>query len=179
MAMASGPIQLGSCRECRREVSTNAGACPHCGAPKPADHKWNGWGFDWKSKTSFYGWPLIHVSVGKDRNGKLRVAKGWVAIGQFGIGLVTVAQFGIGVLFGFGQFILGITAIAQFAAALLFGLGQFVSGYVAIGQIAFGYYALCQTGYGIHLWSQKVADPEAVRFFLDLKRQILMVWDKS
>lgn len=105
------------------------------------------------------------MSVGKDRNGKLRVAKSWIAIGQFGASLVTVAQFGVGVLFGFGQCILGITAIAQFAAALLFGLGQFASGYVAIGQIAFGYHVLCQTGYGIHLWFQKVADPEAVRFF--------------
>jgi hypothetical protein len=176
--MDNGAVKLSACRECRKEVSTNAGSCPHCGAPRPAKQDWNGWGYDWKTKTSFYGWPLVHVSVGKDRNGKLRVAKGWIAIGQFGIGLVTVAQFGIGVLFGFGQFIIGITAIAQFAAALLFGLGQFASGYVAIGQIAFGYYALCQTGYGIHLWSQKASDPEAVRFFLELKRQLLSSFGK-
>lgn len=161
-------MSLSSCRECRKEVSADARSCPHCGAPQPANQSWNGWGFDWKSKTSYYGWPLVHVSVGKDRNGKLRVAKGWIAIGQFGIGAITIAQFGVGVLFGFGQFMLGITAVAQFAVALLFGLGQFATGYIAIGQIAFGYYALCQTGFAVHLCSQKFKDPEAVRFFKQL-----------
>jgi hypothetical protein len=161
-------MSLTLCRECKKEVSPNAAMCPSCGAPKPADPEWNGWGFDWKSQATFYGWPLVHISVGKDKNGKLRVAKGWIAIGQFGIGAVTIAQFGIGVIFGLGQFMLGIVAVAQFAVALLFGLGQFATGYIAIGQIAVGYYALCQAGFATHLWSQKFKDPEAVRFFKQL-----------
>lgn len=161
-------MNLSSCRECKKEVSPNARSCPHCGAPQPANQTWNGWGFDWKSKTSYYGWPLVHVSVGKDRNGRLRVAKGWIAIGQFGIGAVTIAQFGVGVVFGFGQVILGTTAIAQIAVALLFGMGQLATGYIAVGQIVFGYYGLCQAGLAAHLWSQKFRDPEAVRFFKQL-----------
>jgi hypothetical protein len=158
-------MSLTTCRECRKEVSPNAAMCPNCGAPKPANPKWNGWGFDWRSQTTFYGWPLVHISVGKDKNGKLRVARGWIAIGQFGIGAITFAQIGIGALFGFGQVMLGATAIGQVAIALLFGLGQFATGYIAIGQIAMGYYALCQTGFATYLWCQKFRDPEAVRFF--------------
>jgi hypothetical protein len=32
------------CRECRREISEQAFACPQCGAPYPARDSWNGWG---------------------------------------------------------------------------------------------------------------------------------------
>lgn len=164
------PDNLTSCRECQKTVSPNAKACPHCGAPYPAKKVWKGWGFEWKSKTSYYGWPLVHIAVGMDRNNKLRVARGWIAVGQFGIGLITIAQFGVGILFGLGQFILGITAVAQFAIALLFGLGQFATGYVAIGQMALGYYAYAQMGLAKYLWTKGHQDPEAVRFFMELKR---------
>jgi hypothetical protein len=44
------------------------------------------------------------------------VAKGIIAIGQFGCGVITIAQFGIG-LFAVGQFALGGFVLAQFAAA--------------------------------------------------------------
>jgi len=124
-----------------------------------------GIGYEWRSETEYYGYPLVSVAFGRNGKGAMRVAKGWIAIGQFALGVVTFAQFGVGAVFGFGQFMLGIVAIAQFAVALLFGLGQFATGYVAIGQIAFGSYALCQSGFAEHLWSQTAKDQEAVRFF--------------
>lgn len=176
--MEQTPTNLVNCRECQKTVSHNAKACPHCGAPYPAKKQWNGWGFEWKSKASYYGWPLVHVAVGLNKNNKLRVAKGWIAIGQFGIGLITIAQFGVGFLFGVGQFIFGITAVAQFAIGILFGLGQFATGYVAIGQMALGYYVFAQTGLAKYLWTKNFQDPEAIRFFLDLKRQALALIGK-
>jgi hypothetical protein len=154
------------------QVSLNARTCPHCGAPRPALRDWNGSGFEWKSEFTVYGYPLVHVAVGRDKTGKLRVAKGIIAIGQFAVGLVTVAQFGVGILFGFGQFIVGSTALAQFAVALVFGAGQIASGYVAIGQIVIGYYGLAQAGLAAHLWSTHHKDPEAARFFADLAEKI-------
>lgn len=165
-------MNLVPCRECRHLISPNARSCPQCGAPFPARENWSGWGYEWKSKKTWYGYPLIHIAFGKNSQGKLRVAKGVVAIGQFAIGLVTIAQFGIGFLFGFGQFILGLTAIAQVAGGLIFALGQFAFGYIAIGQIAIGYYARCQAGFAKFLWSSKSKHPEAVRFFLNLVRQL-------
>ncbi len=156
------------CPECKKEVSTEAGTCPHCGYPlKPMVTGFRRrFGFQWKSHAEVFGWPLIHVAIGRDpTTGKLFVAKGVIAIGQFGFGLITIAQFGVGFLFGFGQFVTGTFAIGQFALALLFGLGQFATGTTAIGQVAYGKYVLAQTGFGEFVWSSKIRDARAIEHF--------------
>ena len=163
-------MALASCRECKNQVSEEAVACPRCGAPWPARPEWKGRGIDWKSKRTLWGYPLVHVAFGRDARGRLRVARGIIAIGQFAIGLVAVAQVGIGILFGFGQVMLGFTALAQVAIAGLFGVGQFATGYIAIGQVVAGVYGLAQTGIAEHMWSSARADPEAVEFFQELRR---------
>ena len=140
---------LAACRTCKKEVSEEALSCPHCGAPFPTRVQWRGRGYEWKSKTHVFGLPLVHVAVGRDEKGKLRVAKGIIAIGQFGIGVVTIAQFGVAGLFGIGQFMLapialgqfafGLVAAGQFGIGLLAGAGQFATGWLkAIGMITFG-----------------------------------------
>ncbi len=124
-----------ACRECKHQVSEQATRCPGCGAPYPAKEKWDGWGFEYKSKTSFYGWPLLHISF-KYRPNRVPVpAKGIIAIGQFAIGLINISQFGVGI-FCLCQFAIGAYVLAQFAFAYsciaqigLFihsGIGQFV-----------------------------------------------------
>ena len=165
-------MALTPCRECRKEISNQAKSCPHCGAPYPARRDWKGWGFEWQSKMKVYGYPLVHIAFGRNAQGKLRVAKGIIAIGQFAIGLITVAQFGIGLLFGFGQFLFGLTAVAQFAVAPLFAVGQIAIGYIAIGQFALGYYALAQTGLAKYLWSTDRKDMEAIEFFRMLAERV-------
>ncbi|HEV8719067.1 MAG TPA: hypothetical protein VGW77_00330 [Candidatus Binatia bacterium] len=75
-----------ACRECRREISEQAMACPHCGTPFPAREKWDGFGFEYKSKLAFLSWPLLHISF-KYRPNRVPVsAKGIIAIGQFACG---------------------------------------------------------------------------------------------
>lgn len=124
-----------TCRECGQQVSQQAFSCPACGAPYPARAHWDGWGFEYKSRASFMGWPLLHISF-KYRSNRMPVpARGIIAIGQFGIGVVNISQFGIG-LFSLAQFTIAGYAIAQFAVAgsliAQFGLyleqgrGQFV-----------------------------------------------------
>jgi hypothetical protein len=105
------------------------------------------------------------VAFGRDENGKLRVAKGFIAVGQFAIGLVTFAQFGIGILFGFGQFLLGLAVVAQFAAGLLVGIGQFATGVITVGQVVAGIYGYCQAGWAKYLWSYNRVDMEAVALY--------------
>lgn len=161
-------MALTTCRECDKEVSPAARACPHCGAPRPGDHNWRGRGFEWRSSQTILGYPLVHVAFGKDAQGKWRVAKGIVAIGQFGVGLITVAQFGVGLVFGLGQFILGLTALAQFAGALYLGVGQIAVGYAAVGQVVVAHYGLAQAGWASHLWTSSHRDPEAVAYFRQL-----------
>jgi hypothetical protein len=166
------------CRECQKEISTNAKACPECGTPFPSRKEWNGTGFEWKSQKSFYGYPLIHIAFGRNIHGKFRIAKGVIAIGQFAIGIITFAQFGVGLLFGFGQFIFGLTAISQFAIALIFGVGQFATGYIAIGQFVLAYYGLAQLGYAKYIWSVNIKDPEAIAFFKTISSKVTAIIGK-
>lgn len=88
----------------------------------------------------------MHIVNGRDENGKIRVAKGWIAIGQFAIGVIAIGQFGIGILFGIGQLAIGSVAIGQFAIGGLFGGGQFATGLIAMGQYVVGYYGLAYHG---------------------------------
>jgi hypothetical protein len=158
-------MAMTTCRECSAEVSDQARTCLRCGAPRPANPAWSGTGFEWKSSRTYGGYPLVHIALGRDSRGKLRVAKGVIAIGQFALGLVTVAQFGVGLL-GFGQFLLGGVVLAQFAGALVLGVGQIATGYAAIGQVVLAYYGLGQIGLGEFLWTMTRRDSEAVQFFL-------------
>ncbi len=161
-------MPLQPCRVCQREVSTDAAFCPHCGAPQPTNRNWRGSGFEWRSSQTVYGYPLVHIAFGKNEKGRLRVAKGVIAIGQFAVGIITIAQFGVGLLFGFGQFILGLTALAQFAGALWFGIGQIATGYVAIGQFVLADIGLAQAGFARAIWTPDRQDPEAVEYFQQL-----------
>ena len=124
-----------ACRECNHQVSEQAFHCPGCGAPYPARKSWDGWGVEYKTESSFLGWPLVHVSF-KYRPNRMPVpAKGIIAIGQFAVGVITISQFGIGV-FCLGQFAIGAYVLSQFALAysciaqiglfLNSGSGQFV-----------------------------------------------------
>ncbi|MBN1163636.1 MAG: zinc ribbon domain-containing protein [Candidatus Krumholzibacteriota bacterium] len=148
-------MALSKCQECGKKVSDQAWACPHCGHPVriknlPFLLRLNLWGYEWKSETTLWGWPLIHVALGWDLNrGRLLVARGIIAIGQFGLGVITIAQFGIGILLGLGQFMLGTVVIAQFSLGILFALGQFsFSFWYAVGQFTAGEYLSGQKGLG-------------------------------
>lgn len=111
------------CRECKHEISEQALQCPHCGVPYPAKPKWDGWGFEYKSKATLWGWPLVHIAFKYRPNRAPVVAKGILAIGQFACGVVTISQFGIGFI-----------SVSQFTAAW-FALAQFAVGYSIIAQI--------------------------------------------
>jgi len=168
-----------NCPVCNFAIDDSEKFCPRCKNPiRTADSEKRPkrsliWGYEYKSSAKILGWPLLHIAIGRDEDtGRLLVARGIIAIGQFGIGLITIAQFGIGVLFGLGQFVGGIFAIGQFALGLSFGLGQFATGMTAIGQFALGRYVLAQIGFGEHVWSTKIRDPEAVEYFSNLWNQI-------
>ena len=119
---------MNHCRECQHEVSEQAAACPGCGAPYPAREKWDGWGFEYKSKATFLGLPLLHISFKYAPNRVPVPAKGIFAIGQFAIGIFTLSQFGVGVV-----------SISQFTVAVY-----------ALAQIAFAYSLIAQIGIYIH-----------------------------
>jgi len=116
------------CRECKREISEQAFSCPHCGAPYPAKGKWDGWGYEYKSKLTFFGLPLVHISFKYRTNRRPVVAKGIIAIGQFACGVIAISQFGIG-FFSVSQFTIAAYALAQFAVAysLIAQIGLYIN----------------------------------------------------
>ena len=121
------------CRECQHQVSEQAMACPHCGAPYPTKEKWDGWGFEYKTNATLLGLPLLHISF-KFRPNRVPVpAKGVIAIGQFAMGIFTISQFGVGVVstsqftiagYALAQFALAYSLIAQFGVYIHEGHGQ-------------------------------------------------------
>ncbi len=123
------------CRDCEKTISEQATMCPHCGAPYPARKQWDGWGFEYKSNTTLWGMPLVHISF-KYRPNRMPVpAKGIIAIGQFACGVVTISQFGVGLVsvsqftiagFALAQFAVAYSMIAQIGLYLHEGHGQFV-----------------------------------------------------
>ncbi len=125
------------CRECQHDISEQALACPNCGARYPAKEKWDGWGFEYKSKIIIMGLPLLHISFKYGPNKIPVPAKGIIAIGQFGIGIINISQFGVGII-----------SISQFTIAA-FALAQFAIAYSLVAQI--GLYI--NRGYGQLVWN--------------------------
>jgi hypothetical protein len=128
-----GGINMKPCRECKHEISEQAFSCPQCGAPYPARAAWDGWGYEYKSKATLFGLPLLHISFKYRQNRRPVVARGIIAIGQFGCGVVCISQFGIGVVsisqftlagFALAQFAVAYSLIAQFGAYIAEGRGQ-------------------------------------------------------
>ena len=115
------------CRECGHRISKFAYSCPQCGVPHPADEKLDGWGYEFKSKRTLFGIPLLHISFRYKLHGVPVPAKGIIAIGQFAMGIINISQFGIGV-FSLGQFAISGYALAQisFAYSLLAQIGVYI-----------------------------------------------------
>jgi tRNA A-37 threonylcarbamoyl transferase component Bud32 len=117
--------------------------------------------WEYRSKTTFLGWPLVHVVSGHDpRTGGHKVAAGWIAVGDaaavggiavaggwaFG-GLAVAGGGAIGLFTLAGGFTLGIIALAGgvavagllgAAGGLALASGLAIAGGYALGQFAIG-----------------------------------------
>jgi len=140
--------------------------------------------YERKSSREFLGLPLYHVYLGRRLPGhRMRIAKGWFAVGDVAIGGLTLAPFSIGIV-ALGGFSLGLLALGGLASGLfalggmsvgVFALGGMAAGFLAFGGMALGYgaiggmargvYALGGDAQGRHIVTETVSDPEAVEFF--------------
>jgi RNA polymerase sigma factor (sigma-70 family) len=118
-----------------KELAEGEGLTPHQGAkPQPAPL------FEYRSKASLLGWPLIHIRL---RGGIERgPVKAWIAGGDSAIGLI-FAFGGLAVApISFGGFAAGLLTFAGCGIGLLsfsgFSLGIWALGGFAIGWQAFG-----------------------------------------
>ena len=110
--------------------------------------------YEYKSKTSWRGLPLVHVHFGIKHvraKGVIaigNVAQGIIAIGIVGLGIITFAPVSVGLLLAIGCIAAGGVAIGSLAAGLIAGgavcAGIYSMGGVAVGQFTFGALAMGQ-----------------------------------
>lgn len=101
--------------------------------------------FEYKSKRTLFGLPLVHI------NGRWGgTAKGVVAVGFKSCGVVSVGFLSMGVLsvgclslgaVSLGALALGVLALGAVSVGLLLALGAVAAGFVAYGAAAFGGFA--------------------------------------
>jgi len=89
--------------------------------------------YEYKSKRTFHGLPLVHVKIGPG----ITKAKGVVAVGTVATGIVTFGAISIGVL-SFGALAFGLIAIGAFSIGALLAAGSIAIGLLAFGGIAVG-----------------------------------------
>jgi predicted Ser/Thr protein kinase/tetratricopeptide (TPR) repeat protein len=132
-------------------------------------------GFQWKSRATLFGWPLVHISSGMDDWGnRLPWARGIFAFGDRAIGVIAAGGLAIGI-FAFGGLGIGLLAFGGGAIGLVFAfgggaLGTIAAGGGAVGVVASGgaaagYYAMGGGAAGVYVYSGDRQDPEAERFF--------------
>lgn len=134
-------------------------------------------GFDYKSKFRLFGMPFIHVATGVDpATGGLRVARGFIAIGNVAIGVLALGGVSIGI-FAIGGLALGVFSFAGLALGIVAAFGGVaiggylaagglaIAGYVAFGGLAISLnYAYGGMAIGKHAWGGNVQDPKALEF---------------
>ena len=136
------PAHTIPCRECGLAVAIDTTRCPRCTAPRPADADCTGAGFEWKSRGTWMGYPLVHVAFGCDAKGRARTARGLVAVGQRAIGLVACGIVSGGIL-SFGVASVGVVSLGVVSIAMGFAVGvnaiaPYAVGVTAIGVVARG-----------------------------------------
>ena len=109
--------------------------------------------FEYKSKKTWRGMPVVHVNIGFGRRAKGVIAiglvsQGIVAIGLAGLGVITVAPVGVGLLLAIGGIVVGGIAVGSVAVGIVsmgaMCLGLFSMGALAVGQFSFGAMAIGQ-----------------------------------
>lgn len=110
--------------------------------------------YEYKSKKTFMGLPLMHIHFGLKpvrAKGVIAIgnaAQGIIAIGIVGLGVITLAPVGVGLLLAIGIIAVGGMALGSLAVGVVAGgavsVGVFTMGAVAIGQFSFGAFAMGQ-----------------------------------
>lgn len=130
------------CRQCSAEIAPEARQCPECGAPEPANAAWQPGGYEWRTKATWMGAPVVHIAYGCDVAGRPLIARGLVAIGMrasggIAFGFVATGFLAIGVVSA-GFFSCGVVSVALIAACGVNALAPIAFGVVAAGAMGAG-----------------------------------------
>ncbi|HEX5218667.1 MAG TPA: protein kinase, partial [Verrucomicrobiae bacterium] len=171
----------------KTQVETIA-ASPSASSAPPHSHAWMYRGVDYRSRTTLFGLPLIHVTSGLDPvTGRQRVAKGIIAIGGLAKGVIAFGGMAMGgIAFGGGAIgviaigggALGLISFGGLAIGLLAAMGGGAIGFIAAGGGALGYLTYGGGTIGVHAYDAMTHDPMAERFFLPWAKTVFanMQW---
>lgn len=101
--------------------------------------------YEYKSKRTVYGLPLVHVHIGFG----MKRAKGIIAIGNVAQGVISIGIFAIGLL-SLGCISLGLIGIGALTLGLLFALGSVAIGAISVGAIAIGIVSVGALSFGVY-----------------------------
>ncbi|MCA9284743.1 MAG: hypothetical protein KDA22_05995 [Phycisphaerales bacterium] len=163
--------------------ATESAKCPECGRPlvevlrRRGQSPWRG--VRYRSETTFFGMPLLAVSLGPSETERTGHAEGFIAIGDKATGAVALGGRATGIValggmtagvFSAGGLSLGGVAIGGMAIGGLsvggmaigaFATGGGAVGYIAVGGAPAGRYAARGGPFGPHPVSPSGSDPQA------------------
>lgn len=127
---------------------------------------WQFSSFEYKSKRTLLGRPLLHVTSGIDpTTGQKRTARGFFAFGERAIGVVAFGGYARG-FFACGGMAVGVVALGGMsvglisfgglALALLLSYGGLSVGFLSAGGIALGWEAAGGLAAGVHAYGGRV-----------------------
>ena len=145
-----------------------------CGLPREAAQRV--FGREFRSKTTLFGVPLVHIAFGLDpRTGRPRTAKGIIAIGDRAVGGIAIGGAAAGGV-AIGGAAVGLLSLGGASLGVLMAIGGLAMGglafgglsvgVVAIGGGAIGLYAYGGAAFGLHAMGANTRDPQAVEFFV-------------
>lgn len=130
------------------KVEPNTGASEHKSPKKFDPYAYH---FEYKSRRTVKGIPLVHVNFGLGRkaHGVIAIglrARGIVSVGLLSMGVISFGVLSMGIL-ALGALSLGVIALGSLAAGIL-ALGGVALGLLAMGGVAVGLFAVGGVAYG-------------------------------
>ncbi|MCL2580606.1 MAG: helix-turn-helix domain-containing protein [Oscillospiraceae bacterium] len=100
--------------------------------------------YEYKSKRTLFGLPLVHVNIGWRTR-----AKGIIAVGTIAKGVVSVGLLSVGVVSA-GLLSAGLISLGALAFGPLLAVGSIAAGVFAVGAIAIGVFPLGALAIGVY-----------------------------